>query len=232
MNFLSDIKRKTIIVCNYNYQKSILDFLSKDSNMYNIKFFNMHDFLSHYYFSYDELSINYLMEKYGYSLEMSLIYLNNLMYVNNDSNINKLHFLYDLKCDLINNNLLYFDNDFKSYLKDFDVFFVGIPYFRKIEEDMITNLRNITNVSIFNSSYSYEFSLYKANSIADEVDFVASSIASLIDKGVSINNIKLANLDGDYTSFITRIFSLYNIPVNIEKHYLYGLSLAKDVLYM
>ena len=227
MKVLEQIKKQTIIVCNYAYQKAILEELNLSKEIYNIKFFSLDLFIKHYYFSYDDLTIAYLMDKYKYSYDNSVNYLRNLLYINEDSTNPKLHLLYSLKEELLANHLLYFDDGFKDYIKNFDIFFVGIPYFKKLEEQMISELNNITYVEIILDDMALDNDIvYEASTIDDEVTFVADRVSELISKGILLEKIKLTNIDSDYINPLTKIFGLYGIPINISKHYLYGLDIT------
>lgn len=231
MNVLEQIKTKTIIVCNTSYQYKLLQMFDEKEEIYDVKFFSMQEFIGHFYFSYDDLTIAYLIENYNYSYDIAVTYLKSLIYIETSSNIKKLDFLYNLKCDLIEKQLIYYDIEFKNYIKNFDIIFLGIPYFDKLQEHMICQLKNICSVTIINDlEKSNKLEVYEALTIDDEISFVADKISSLINDGVDINKIKIANVDGDYTSFLTKIFSLYNIPIDVEKHYMYGLEIVNRFL--
>ena len=231
MKFLDFLGDNTIIVCNYSYQKEILKEINKRDKLYNIKFFSMNEFINHYYFSYDEKTISYIMKEYNCSYNMANIYLSNLIYIKNDSKIGNIHFLYQLKNELLDNNLLYFDDGFKKYISKFDILFVGFPYFKLFEEKMIEEVKIITNCSIVDCEGSNDVKeVYEFSYIDDEVSFVCDKISELINNGVDINKIKLANVDKSYYSSIDKIFDLYNIPINISKHYLYGLGISSYFL--
>ena len=77
------------------------------------------EFKSHYYFSYDQQAILYLMETYHIHMDVAKTYLENLYVIalNQEYKNKKLIFLKNLKQELINNQLLEFDPLFSSYLK-------------------------------------------------------------------------------------------------------------------
>ena len=233
MKILDKINKKTIIVCNNSYKKAILKEMDKRNILFPVKFFTMKEFIDSYYFSYDDLTISYVISKYNVSYDIAKVYLDNLLYVNDDSSFEQLHFLYTLKCDLINNNLLCFDDGFKDYIKSFDIYFIGFPYFKKLELEMIEVLKKDVLVYIDDIYSLYDKPVvYEASSIDNEVSFVCESIAKLLDEGVDINKIKVTNIDEDYLSVIEKIFKLYNIPINVSKHHLYGLNIANEFLNM
>ena len=107
-NMLENIKNNTIIICNSSYKMQILESIKK---LINIKFMSMDEFIKSYYFDYDEKTILYLIKKYNIKYEIALEYLNNLIYIE-DKNYNneKLDFLVNLKKELMDNNLLIFNN--------------------------------------------------------------------------------------------------------------------------
>lgn len=226
MNILNNIKRATIIVCNSSYKQCVLNNVDK---LYNLKFFDLDSFIEHYYFSYDELTIQYLMKYYYLSYDNAVNYLNQLLYVSEDCSDSNIAYLVKIKNDLIQHDLLYFDASFKEYISNFDIFFVGIPYFTKLQEDMISELRKLTVVEIYDClDRKQELSeVFEADCIDDEVEFVCDKISTLISLGVKLENIKITNIDDDYTSVISKVFGLYKIPINVEKHYLYSLEISK-----
>ena len=104
---------------------------------------------------------------------------------------------------------------FEFTLKNKDIIIYG-DYFNKLENNLINELKSITNVSIVNTEYKeYNHTVYEFDSMDEEVDYVAYKICELIDNGIDINNIKLTNVSSDYYNTIDRIFKMYNIPINI-----------------
>jgi len=208
MRFLDDIKKETIIICNSYIKKMIL----KLNKMLPIKFMTMNEFISKYCFSYDENTIMYLVEKYDVSYEVALVYLKNLIYLDKDSyGIKKLDFLCDIKKDLDDHGLLIYNDNFVSYAKGTDIIICGLRMdkFKK----RIFSLLNYREILI--DSNEYDHVVYEFETMEDEVEYVAYSICELISNGVSINNIKLTNVDSSYYNTIERIFTLFGLKVAI-----------------
>ena len=108
-----------IIICPYDTKRYLLKKISDEHILYNITFYTKEEFISKYYFSYDLKTINYLMNKYKYNIDVCISYLKNMYYIEDkDYKNNKLKLLSKLKKELIDNNLLYINNLFKKYLKD------------------------------------------------------------------------------------------------------------------
>lgn len=105
-----------LIVCNSNIKKRILN--TYNDNLYNYKFMTKKEFKDHFYFFYDNKTISYLMTKYNYNIDVCKIYLDNMYCIDIEKTYNseKLQFLKKLKIELINENLLHFDELFKKFL--------------------------------------------------------------------------------------------------------------------
>ena len=205
---LETIKNNTIIICNNNYKMQILKDIKK---LINIKFMSMDEFIKSYYFDYDEKTILYVIKKYDIKYEIALEYLNNLIYVE-DKNYNndKLDFLVNLKKELINNNLLIFNNKFKNLIKDIDIIIYNYSL-SKFEKYL---LRDLDYQVIEKETQGYAPTIYEFNTVEEEVEYVAKKISELINNSVEISNIKLTNIGSDYINIVTKIFNFYNLKIN------------------
>ena len=205
---LDNMSNNSIIICNSNYKIQILKSINK---LINIKFLSMNEFIKSYLFDYDEKTILYLIKKYNINYEIALEYINNLYYVEDKKYSNdKLNYLVDIKKDLIDNNLLIFNNKFKRYIKDKEIIIYNYNL-SKFEEHILKDL----NVKIIDEKINnYKPLIYEFNDIEEEIEFVAIKISNLINNGVDINKIKLTNVNSDYINVINKIFNFYNLKIN------------------
>ena len=205
---LDNMSNNSIIICNSNYKIQILKSINK---LINIKFLSMNEFIKSYLFDYDEKTILYLIKKYNINYEIALEYINNLYYVEDKKYSNdKLNYLVDIKKDLIDNNLLIFNNKFKRYIKDKEIIIYNYNL-SKFEEHILKDL----NVKIIDEKINnYKPLIYEFNDIEEEIEFVAIKISNLINNGVDINKIKLTNVNSDYINIINKIFNFYNLKIN------------------
>ena len=205
---LETIKNNTIIICNNNYKIQILKDIKK---LVNIKFMSMDDFIKSYYFDYDEKTILYVIKKYNVKYEIALEYLNNLIYIEDKKYNNaKLDFLVNLKKDLIDNNLLIFNNKFKNLIKHKEIIIYNYSL-SKFEKYL---LRDLDYKVIQKENKDYIPIIYEFNDLEEEVEYVAKKISELISRGVDIKNIKLTNVSSDYINIVTKIFNFYNLKIN------------------
>lgn len=220
------MEKSKLIICPNEEKLKILLSFNKNKKFYPIKFMTKKEYLDNYYFSYDDEAIYYLMKKYDLNIDVCKVYLNNLYVIdiNKEYTSSKLNFLKELKIDLINNNLLSFNNGFKNYLKDKDIE-VKNYYDLDLYEEKVLNYKNI----IPNSTI--DVPVYEFNTMEEEVSFVCEKIVELLNNEIDINKISLCNVSKDYFYTLKRLFSYYNIPINIPfKYSIYSTKVVKDYL--
>ena len=215
-----------IIVCPKEEKKRILYSFSMENKFSPIKFMTKDEFISQYYFSYNEKAYYYLMNKYGFNIDVCKIYLKYLYVIDENKNYKskKLQFLRDLKLDLINNNYLVFSSDFSDYLENVELEVKGYYNLDLYEEIAL--------------SYSFDFplanidnSVYEFSTMEEEVNFVCIKVLELLKKGISPSKIFLCNVSNEYFYTIKKIFSYYKIPINIPfKDSIYSNSIVQNYL--
>ena len=205
------------------------DILLKNSTLLNTKFMSMEELINRLTFTYDNKAIYYLSNKYNLKPEVSITYLNNLKYIM-DNNIDypSVKQLSIFKNELEENNLLIKDEYIDKFLDGKKIYVYGYDYFSKFNKKYLDKI----NAKIIEKEYrDYKHDIYEFNYLEEEIEFVSNKIIDLIRDGVDINNIKLTNINSDYINPIKRIFSLYNIPVNInDDNNIYNTLIIKDFL--
>ena len=209
MDFLNDIRKETLIICNKECKNKII----QRNKLLPIKIMDMEEFMRMYLFSYDDKAIIYIMNKYNIKYEVALIYIKNLYYINKDNyGIKKLDFLCQIKKELLDNGLLKENSLFREYVKNIDIVIYGMRL-----DKFYINLFKELNYKVIDREYqNYQHLIYSFETMEDEVYYVAHQICLLIDKGIDINKIKLCNVDKEYYNTIERIFSLMGLKVNIS----------------
>lgn len=227
MDILNFIDHQTILITPTNVKRKLL---IKNKKLFNIKSFTKEELKRKSLFDYDHKTIYYLMNKYNLRVDVALMYLKNMYYIdkhNYDSN--KLNTLLEMKDDLINNNQLIIDNLFINNLKHNKVVVYGYNYIDKFFQRLLDIISQYTEVKVIENKKikANDIKLYEFNDIEDEINFAAYSICELITQGIDINHIKLGNITEEYIIPLKRIFSFYNIPLNlIENISLYGTNIV------
>ena len=219
-------KDNLLIICPNSYKMRLLDKLSKDDTLYDIKFMTKSEFFKNYFFSYDEKAIIFIMKKYNYKLDVVKTLFKYLYVIDENKNYanEKLDLLVKIKNDLINNNLLSYNNNFREYIKRRNIL-VKNYYDLDLYEEKILNYKEEFQGS------TIDCDVYEYQTMEDEVNYTCLKIIDLINNGVDINKICLTNITDDYLYTIKKMFSYYNIPINIDmKNSIYSTKVVKDYL--
>ena len=215
MDFLDNIKEKTIIVCPSNVKKKVLNEINKKDSLVNIKLYSLEELKRIVLFDYDIKAVLYLMDKYNYSYDIASYYINNLYYVEDKLyNNDKLDFLVNLKKELSDNNLLTYNKLFMKSYKDTNFIVFGYDFIDSFSKKILSNFKYSV---IPRNANVKENIVYKFDTLENELLFVINEIVTLINNGVDINNIYLLNLDSNYTEEVIRLFNMFKIPVDIDK---------------
>ena len=229
MEIINKIKDGTIVVCENEYKNKLVRELTNQKLFLNVKFYTKSQFFKSYLFSHDEKALVYLVKKYHWKPEIAKMYLDNLYFIDKEEYCsNKLGQLVNIKNELVTNNLLIFDNEFKNHINNYHILVWGYGSLENYEEEIFNklNAEYIKNEKTYENNHVYEFTM-----LEEEVNFVAKEIASLLQKKIDINKIKIVNADEEYYNTIQRIFNLYNIPVRMPcDNSLYSNSIAQKFL--
>ena len=213
---MDNIEKYTLIITDNINKNNLIKKLSKSNKLCNTKIMTTSELLNNYYFSYDDKSIYYLMNKYSLKYDIARIYIKNMYYINSSVYNDKINNLYNIKQELIENKLLTTKEYFKEYLNSQIIATYNLKYIPNIIKNILDNYKYDI---IENQSNNYEHQIYEFNTLDEEVSFVASKCIELINSGVDINNIYLTNLNDEYRLIIKRFFSIFNIPICLNDNY-------------
>ena len=107
------LHENSIIITKDSLKKFLLKRLSNSLN--NVKIITLTELRRKFYFDYNEQAIYYLMNKYGYCLEVAKMYIDRMYEVSECSFYStKIQKILDLKIELDENKLLIYSNYFKE----------------------------------------------------------------------------------------------------------------------
>ena len=226
----TELLNNKIVIVDSNSKKYLLDLLS--SKLINVKIITLDELLKGYLFYYDEKAIYYVCHRFNVCIDVAKRYLDSLYYINDDNSNEKIHFLYELKQDLMNNNLLIFNHLFVNYLNNKDIVLYNLKSLPKVYKKIIDKLSLNNSITYLEDELlSSNKTIIKCPTKEDELSLVACKIAALLKQNKNINNIKIANLNEEYIYSIKRIFKEFNIPLNINKPInVYGSKLVKEFI--
>lgn len=208
MKFLDDIKEETIIICDNAVKESILNL----HKLIPIKMMTLKEFINNITFSYEEDAIIKLIKLYGFKYEVAKMYLDNLCYIEDKKyDNNKLDFLCEIKKKLDEEKLLKYNDNFRDFVKRTPIILYDIRVDKYLER-----ILNGLNYQVIEREYrEYDHTVYSFDSMEEECEYVANQICEKITDGVDPSKIKLMNVDKSYYNTLERIFSLFNLKVNI-----------------
>ena len=197
-----DFTKDILYICSNDKKDKILDLISKEKKLVNIKFMTLSEFKSELFFSYEVKVYPYLMDKYNITFLNAKEYLDNLypIDINKTYKSNKINKLKEIKIDLINNNYLEFNYLFKDYLNNKKIIIDNINIDPYIKEE----LKSFDVEYINYEKKDKELVVYEFNDIEDEINNTILKIIDLVKSGVSLNNIYLCNIDSSYNFLLKR----------------------------
>lgn len=215
-----------IYITNEANKMRLLDVLSKEKKFNNNKFYSFKELKKKLIFDYNNKTIEYVMNKYNVNINIAKIYLENLYFLK-DLDDNKVKFLNALKKDLDENNLLIYNKEFRKYLENKDIIIYDKSILSKEEKKILEGL----NIRIENNlNNNYTPSIYEAENIEEEVEYVVRSIKELLCKNVDINNIKII-ASKEYNKYLDYFCDLFGLPINIKsENTFYGTKIASKFL--
>ncbi len=193
------------------------NFLNNINSLLNIKIITLSELKKKYYFDYDKKALYFISKKYNVIYDVSKKYIESIYLINDKYHSKKVDFLKKIKDELIDNNLIEYNELFHEFLKNKDIIIYNIGKVDKFYTNIFKELEIISNVEYINDEIkSSKKKIYECNNKEEEISFVASEICKLIKNGININNIKLCNVNESYIYTIRNIFKMFNIPVELE----------------
>lgn len=234
MEFLKNIQKDTLLIAPSNMKRKVLEELDSLNTLITIKMMSFRELLEKLDFSYNEETLLYLSKTYNVKPHTAKIYIKNLYYLKDqetdDIQVRKLQ---EMKKDLQAKKLIDTDLLFIEYLKEQNILFYGYDYYTKEEKKLIEELQKITNVEVYmeNSVTEKQLIVYPFQTIEEEIESVVAEMVTLIQSGVSYNQIKLADLPNEYYYPLKKFARLYHLPIELPKKIsLYETEIGKEII--
>ena len=203
-------KNYDTIICPNGIKEKILNDLTKNKEILNLKFFTLDEFKKAYFGTYNNLAIYYLMKKNSYSYDTAKTYLDNY------------YFLPQLKQELEENNLIIKEN---ILIKR-----IVIVGYTLIDKYLMDEIKKYDYLFIDSALKSSVKKAYECQNKLAEVNFVIDKIYDLL-KTVDINNIFLVNVGSEYVEILKRQCNFYKLPINLNNQKsIYGTKIVKEFL--
>ena len=133
---LNQMLSNSVIITPSSLKRKLLKKISQNV-MLNTKVITIEELRQKFYFTYDEQAIYYLMEKYGYQIDVAKMYISKMYEVeDNDFDSTKIKKIIELKKELIANKLLKVSDNFISFLKSKILLLYGWQLLTKNDEKL------------------------------------------------------------------------------------------------
>lgn len=221
MQFLEHLEENSILIIPNNLKSKVLDYLNDNSVLKSIKLMTFNDLKKGLMFDYDTRTIKAVMDYLNVSYGIAKSYISSLYYINEENYANdKLNTLFKLKKYLEENNLLIKDTLFKNLISSkLKVYVYGFDYIKLFDKYLLDQVKDLTTVQIIEKEENnYAHTIYEFKSIYEEVSFVFESILSLIDKGVSLDKIYIANYSDEYYFVFKTLMNAYKLPIYLRSN--------------
>ena len=192
---------------------SILSSLRKEDPFLDVKLFTKEDLAKYIFPSIKEEATLYLMKSRHLSYETAKYYLKYVPYVRSDSSNQKIKFLYELKNKLEEKELLISPN--LNHLKEKDVVVIG---YSKDDFELNYTLKELGLKATYleRKKFNGEKVVDCFSKVEDATYFVLNEIASLIDKGVSPNDIYIFRRNKEYDYYLKKFSSSFGFSINLR----------------
>ncbi len=202
-----NIKDNTLLIIPNEIKEEMILKITSENNLLDIKYISLEE-LYKKFFNYDVKAIYYLMDKYKFKYEVAKVYLDNMFYVKDDFDDDKLKLLLKLKDEVKD----YIVTSRTDIYKNRNIVVYGYEL-SKFDINLLKKLSN--NIEVIKEETKYKHSkIYQFKTLEKEVEFVFDKIVDLIKNNININNIKLI-VSSDYYNTLKRMSSFYNIPIEI-----------------
>lgn len=218
---------KKLIIAPSFLSKSINQYYFGLDPFYDVKVISKEDLYFSLYGNFYNEAIIYLLLNYNFSYSKASLYLSLLPYIKKDSDNSKLHELYLLKEDLIKHDYFYKNDAEALMFKNKEVLIYGYSENDQELTLLINSLSLKPTFIPFSHSENIKLPLVEYSNIEDESFAIMNSIASLIEKGVSTNDIYIYSLDCAYNYYFSLFDKSFNFKIDINdenSYYFSGIS--------
>ena len=208
--------KNIIVICPNQTSRILMKKYRKSDVFSNVKFYSRETFLKKCTYRYDLEAVKYLIKNYDLSLKIAKQYLRNIIYLEDyDESIHlPFKYLFDIKQELIDNNLLIEDTLFKYQMNNAHI---DIAYYSKNDPVIAFCLKNHKDYSFIDvlkdNDYVSTYNVFENND--DELYFVINKIEDLLKhQGVKPNKIRLFNFVEDDEIIIDRFRDNYHFNID------------------
>lgn len=215
------------IVAPYSFHANLIKQFQQEDVFNDVKLIDRQQLFDAYFLKFKNNAVKSIMCRFNISYEFALSLLNFIPYIkHDDKNHSKLHFLFQIKQFLKENDLIIQDDTFLNFIKNKDVEVYGYSKKDKTLNEIFKSVN--ANYDYKDETIHHEDTLNIFETSEDEVRHLFISIYDLISQGVDINDIYVYGCNDETYDLINRFNRYYQIPFNgIKKTSLIKFDFAK-----
>ena len=217
MDFLKNIKEDSILIIPDNIRSKILDYITENKLLINIKLLTFNDLKKGLLYDYTNEAIYEVMKKENVTRKTAKNFIDYTYYLTEEYYENESYKkILNIKNYLNNKNLLIKDPIFIDLINSKDKIYVyGFDHINKFNKYLLDMIKNY---EIIEKKYNnYTHTAYKIVQLEDEVQYIAEEISKKISEGISPEHIFIANYSTNYYYAINKIFNMYNLKANLNE---------------
>ena len=223
--------KEGLVICEKTNKNVVL--LNSKDVLLDYKFLTLNEVMDNLTYKVSKEGLAYYSITHKIPLSITKMYSEYIKYVDLFYDDNKLEFIKSMKKELDEKGYLIRNDLFLKSLQNKNITIFG--YGENKSRDFVTNIldKNDLKYDIVNAHVEDKknHKVYAFKNILEESRFVFNSIKDLLDAGVDINKIKIANYSDEYSFDFKRLSSFYKIPINFEnKKNILSTSIAKSLL--
>jgi len=212
-----------LVITEQQNKNRIIKKISNQPTIEAIKVISYQEFLKKYFFDYTEETIYFLSETYQVTKEIAEIYLKNLYFIEKKNTNSKIDFLYQLKEQLKNKELIFYNPLWKEKLKHQTLVFYHLSQNNNFYKKIIQECQKYTKIQEINYEIKKNnYFIKEYQNLEEEVIGVLSDICTLIKQKIDPNKIFITNLNSDYYKYFEIYSNIFHLPISLknEKSYL------------
>lgn len=220
--------KNVLVIAPFSLKQNILNDYRKDNPFIDVKCVSKEELLNDKFGHYIKDSIAYVMLKFNCSYEKARTLLKYARLINKDSKDNKVHELYELKNDLIDNGFLVLNPYYSELLKNKEIIVQG---YSKLDRELTLLLEGNDATYIVNPLRNCGGAIEKFPNLDEEILYMLNNIADLISQGIEPKDIYILCNDELANYYIEKYARTFGFDVNFEKGIsFYSTTLVNDFI--
>lgn len=233
MSTLSFLQDDMVLIVPSSLKTWVIEQISNEQFIFRYKVITERELQKIVCFDYDVNAIVEVCKAKNVKPAIAEEYLKNMYFIDENKLYisEKLNELATLKRQLLSKNVIWKDHLFQRYFLNKKIIVYGFDVISSDLKLLLSALAIPYQVVENTEKKNQIRGVYAFTHIKDEVDYALYEISSLLQKGVDINHIYLANVNQDYWFYLEQYATMYHLPLeDYHQENLFSFPLVQDFL--